>query len=278
MVNPLDAQELPVFSRDLRTNMPLYWNNHIKVKLGGFSDPPKNFTDYSFKVNDDFLNSYLHVIEEMRHRDKSNDFVKRFIHYQNKHFVKSGALSKDHIFKWMNEYPGEPMIRGGGGGGRRGYFVNFGKVIGATLETNDGSTASNGSMGIGTILHLNKLPAGTIGDYYDGISQKMSGTTGSVKHAVYTDSTPGARLALLGSTAKYTSYTLQTVTEFQLSATANWAASVDDQSDSPEYYYKIQSSGDMKQKTIVYADGPPDPAGAGYSDQIPVFQMKIGHS
>lgn len=133
-------------------------------------------------------------------------------------------------------------------------------------------------MGIGTLLHLNKLPAGVVGTWYDGISQHMSGTTGNVKHAVYTGSTPGARLAVTSSIAKYTSYALQAVTEFQLIDTANWVASVDDQSDSGQYYYKIQSSGDMKQKTIVYADGPPDPAGGSYSDQTPVFQMKIGHS
>jgi len=129
-------------------------------------------------------------------------------------------------------------------------------------------------------LHLNKLPTATINTWYNQIAQRLSGTTGNLKHAVYTGLTPGARLAVTGSIPAYNTYAFQSVTEFQITETDNWVASIDDASvEYTQYYYKNQTSGDQKQNTsITFASGPPDPAGSGYTDLVAVLQMKIGHS
>lgn len=265
--------------------MPLHFENSISIPTSQF-ELPKHAMDFSAHQDNKFLNRHQHKIEELAHRFPEHPLGKWILREQLRLYSNNyEILNHDGFYqsRLRDGYrfginPNFAEVRNVGVWGSLGQFIEFGVVAGATLETNDGSTGSGGSMDAHS-LKLNKLPTGTIGASYNWISQHLSGTTGNLKHAVYTDSTPGARLAVTGSIAAYSSYAAQSVTSFVLSATANWAASVDDATvEYTQYYYKNQSSGDVKSKTVVFATGPPDPAGTGYSDATAVYQMKIGYT
>lgn len=289
-MNPLDPAELTCLIRDIRSEMPQLSDDFCKIPNFSYGNLPKNFMDCASIFDNKFLNNYLCVIEELKHRDGENIIPKWFIDYQIKYFVKHDILNHDGVFS---------LRLHDGIGGRInphltevrevGFFpysglTTFSNPIlnraaggtpGSDLESGTGGTL-NGS---GAGLEISKTDTtGTVGHLYDRVAASMNSASGNHRLGIYSDSSgPDVLEAETASLTVTADYAWQSVTEFDLTTATNWLA-WDADNTSCEFKYKTgYSSGDIKYKTYTYG-ALPNPAGSGYTNDSYKHLMKMGHS
>lgn len=207
-MNPLDNQELTLFLRNLKEEMPIHTDNMMKIKMN-YGIPPKNLNDYSVIIDDKFLNSNLAVIEEINHRDSKHWIPKWFQQYQNRIYGDSDILNKDNFFKatlhdtWRECYEkGIPFPKVSGGGNHGNKFISFGRILGAELLTS-ASSSTNDAIGLTQLLAYKMATNGTVGEWYNQVAIKRgtSGSGGNFIGAIYSDSGSTAPDILLDYTA-----------------------------------------------------------------------------
>jgi hypothetical protein len=279
------TDQIEELQRDL-ANMPIHTPSFAKIPAT-MCFLPKNVMDYSAKVDNKFLNNSLSLVEEIQARQPDNKFVSWFRKYQSHYYRAHGILEHDGFFsrfhEWQKYNGGDPMIRGASFGNTRGYFNSYGKVNGATLETDQvtGSAADDTAMNHVLCNRLETL--GTVGQYYDQIATRIGSTNSSnINMGVYDDtgsSVPNALLASTGGIAMpaTTSYTFQSVTEFALTTTRVWAALNHSSNSGSVRRQNSAGSGKMYFKQPVTYPTLDNPISSPTSNDSP-FHQKIGHS
>ena len=257
--------------------MPLHTDISLKVKRTYSQGLPKNVNDYSQKINNEFLNNNLHVIEEMEYRQKG--ITNRFKNYQNKYYEDSGILNHDLYFK--DEDKIYPKVSGAQplnimNTGFLGSLISV-DPNGTEIETNAGG---NGGINYGaSYLEINRFPnTGSVGKLYDQIAINSNAATGNWHVGVWNDlsSLPSDLLATTGAVARNSTYAMQSVTEFALDTTQNWIGAVMDSNNDIEG--AAGSTADRQDKVYTYG-ALPDPAGTGYTAAATfVMQGKMNHS
>lgn len=168
--------------------------------------------EYSRKIDNDFLNSNLAIIEEIKHRDSKHWIPKWFQEYQNRIYGDADILNKDNFFKAklhdsFFQYKDEFGMPKGTKYYRPMSVQNVGflapkRKLGAELLTS-ASSSTNDTIGLTQLLAYKMASSGTVGEWYNQVAIKR-GTTGSGGNfigAIYSDSGSTAPNALLGATA-----------------------------------------------------------------------------
>ena len=275
-MNPLDKEEFGIFSKMIEKCMPIHTDKIGSIPMTSYQPLPKNLKEYSNKVDNKFLNDNLHTIEEMEHRVKGS--TNGFRNYQNKYYDESGILNHDLYFKHEDKIipkvsGAQPMIMN--------PFRFAGKVNGPDLITNSGETGTwNIGAGGYNILTSKLDTVGTINDYYDRVAIRINVAAGNIRLTAYTDSggVPSARyVADTGSLGMAADYGWESLTEFQLTTTANWIAYSTNAANHTVHY---QNNGTNRTK---YSDGRtytvlPNPISGGLNDHNYSIQMKLGHT
>ena len=278
-MNPLDKKEFEFLVERIKADMPLITSSTMSIKRNFSQGMPKNMSDYHVKVNNQFLNDNLGVIEEIKHRDSKHFLPKWFKEYQNDNYNKDDILNKDSFFNdFYFEHDNRIYPKVSGGSFVTGLGLSFSNAvlnrspIGADIETNDGTGGSAASRGI-NVIELAKFPnTGIAGALYDRLAYHGSNTVGNIEMGVYAEDTPNARLTVTGSIAAETSYAWHSVTEFSLTHTQNWFAWNNDTG--AEWYWKTDTT---KTKAVTFGSMP-NPAGGSYTDTTTEIQGKMGHS
>jgi len=194
--------------------MPIIGDNFARVERSFSQGLPKNFRAYADLKNEKFLDNTQHLIDALAKTNTINPLLK----YQKKIF--GAALTKEHVYKWIKNNPGKPMVGGSGMGGLRGTFVNFGVTLGSELNTlTSGGTGSTPFAT--TTLYIAKFDTGTTGHTYNEISVSSAGSSGNMRLGVYRDLTSLTMSDLVGETgeiAAFSDYAYKTVPAFTLPA------------------------------------------------------------
>lgn len=221
-MNPLDKEELKAFFKIVKKDMPIHTDETAKMKRSYSQGLPKNIMDYSQKIDNEFLNNNLHTIEEMEYRKKgiTNDFK----NYQNKYYDDSGILNHDLYFNHDGKI--YPKVSGASP-----FIMNpsrFGAQNGITLATNATDDVAANTANELVASRLETL--GTVGHLYDQVAVSVATASGNYHVGSYdgSDTVPNNRDSTTGSITVTADYALKSVTEFALSTTRNWGASVTD--------------------------------------------------
>ena len=272
----MKLDDIPFVINDVNKDIPKITPVSVKAPLSFSQNFPKHVPDFLEKVDNKCLNNYLSAIEEISHRYPNHPYPKWMKQYQIKHF--KAVLHGDGFFK-QNEF---------GDFGKTRYYRSLSlqnvaflgsrqHVNGADLFTATGGV-NVGSFGSGNFQAF-KLPnTGVIGQYYNQIAIDMVTGSGNFKYAVYDDSstTPNNLYQQTGSIAFATGYPWNSLTEFALTTTRNWACFNNDTSATPKS--TTGSSGDRQYVTQAFATSFTTPAPGGRTNGTDIANMKIGHS
>ncbi len=242
-MNPLDNEEFSKLLQTIKEDMPLHTKSSLKIKKTQYGRLPKSLTDYSVKINNEFLNNNLAIIEEINHRDSKHWIPKWFQQYQNKIYGDTEILNHDNFFKaklhdsFFQYHDEFGMPKNTKYKFVNNPFISFGRVLGGVLESYTG-TESNDSIGTTQLLACKMSSAGVIGEWYNQVAIKR-GTTGSggnFRGGIYkeTSSLPDTLYGetastAYGATSAYT-YTDLTNGGAALTATGVWVAFCNDAS------------------------------------------------
>ena len=237
-MNPLDKEEFTTFLQTIKKDMPIHTDSIAKIKCSFSQGMPKNLMVYSRKVDNEFLNSNLAIIEEISHIDSKHWIPKWFQQYQNKIYGDAEILNHDNFFKatlhdiWRDCYEKDipfPKLSGGmrsmsiQNAGFLGSLTN--EVNGATLETlGTNDVAANTA----DEITASKLATATVGHYYDQVAHNIAIASGNYNQGVY-DTSGGVPTNLIqstGSIAVTADFALKSLTEFQINTTQMWTASM----------------------------------------------------
>jgi len=271
-MNPLDKEELKAFLQIIKKDMPLHTDKTVKIKRSFSQDMPKNLMDYSEKIDNEFLNNNLHMIEEMEYRKKgiTNDFK----NYQNKYYNESGILNHDLYFKHENKIYSKVS---GSGVLINPYAFGIPQVNGAVLTTDQTVTDQSG---FASYIYIGKLTNGVIGEYYDqsAVSRNGGTTTGNFRHGVYRESggVPTALITDSGSIAVVSGYTYVSFTEVALVSVINYHAFQVD-SNSPVFDRRLYGSAVNGYDTQGYGTFP-NPSTYDAINYTGNIVAKIGHT
>lgn len=271
--------------------LPLITDSTVKVLRPFDQGMPKNLFGYCETIDERFVNNNLALIDEIKYRDPLNSIPKWFREYQKYNFghtdilnhdlfFKTDSLTKKQVEEWIRQHPGKSMISGGGGGARRGYFVNFGKLLGTTVET-DGNTALSGNNSA-DFIEVGKCTTFTANAYYDQILFNIGAAAGNLRVCLYDDNANspnnlvGSESGSVTPSADYT--TIYSIGEGQMPATDGWMAH--NQSSAGLTWGYWNNGGTRNYKALAFG-AMPNPL-TGTSQQtgagIPIPRMKAQHS
>lgn len=291
-MNPLDNLELICFIENIKKNMPLITDRTINVKRSFSQGMPKNLSDYAVKIDNEFLNSNLAIIEEINHRDSKHWIPKWFKEYQNNYFGKDDILNKDNFFKatlhdtWKECYDKAisfPKVSGGSIFSQS--MLSFSTPLlsrfgfGLVLETATGTHAGNYTI---NSLSGNKVTIGTgiISTKYDRLAHRLVSAAGNINLGAYSDdggspSKPLNREATTGSITSTADYALKSVTEFTTATAQQWIATIHDAVQST--YYDAAGGANTTYDIAQTFGALPDPFTAATLGSTPL-QLKMEHS
>jgi hypothetical protein len=276
-MNPLDTQELELFSQVIKNDLPLISNVSVKVKSNFSQSLPKNLKQYCDKVNNQFLNDNLHIIEEMEYRKKG--ITASFKDYQNRYYKKSEALDHDMYFK----HEGKIISKVKGSCGMLvNSFILFSPPVSGGELVSGGNANHQTNWGGGYIWAQYTNSLGTVTNLYDQIALNIYSGSGSYQMAVYSDTSllPIDLLANTGTLAGTSGFTYKPVTEFSLTTAGVWLA-MQMQSSSGLNIYWENVWGDYDHQQAKYPNtfgNWNDPFGTPASSSNQPINMKVGHS
>jgi len=278
-MNPLDKLEFSNFLQIIKKDMPLHTDKTFSVKRQFSQGMPKNLKEYSEKIDNEFLNNNLAIIEEINHRDSKHWIPRWFREYQNNYFKESGILKHDGFF---NNFKNELLY-----GHKNNILAThslFGiiasskqsQVNGATLNTPANDTHGSG---FNTLITAQKTTNGIVDQWYDRIAVNCFNSTGNVRVGCYNDSgaLPNTLYAESGSNAADSAYTWRTVTEFQLTSVATWASFMCDNASTDVYFRSGLALTEVKWDTGASYGAFPSPFNNDAQNSQGVEQ-KVGHT
>jgi len=286
-MNPLNDLEFSKLLQTIKEDMPLITDKTFNVKRTFSQGMPKNLSEYTTKINNEFLNNNLAIIEEIKHRDSKHWIPKWFKEYQNKIYGDSEILNKDNFFK-AHLHDSFFEIRYDSYGlpkntrynlvlGNMNSPVSYsGKVNGAELNTPANNTHGGG---FNTLITAQKTTNGVVGQWYDRIAVNCFNSTGNVRVGCYNDSgaLPNTLYAESGSNAADSAYTWRTVTEFQLTSVATWASFMCDNASTDIYFTSGLALTEVEWDTGASYGAFPSPFNNDAQNSQGVEQ-KVGHT
>ena len=235
-MNPLDNEEFTKLLQTIKKDMPIHTDTTAKIKCSFSQGMPKNLMNYSRKIDNEFLNSNLAIIEEISHRDSKHWIPKWFKQYQKKIYGDSEILNHDNFFKatlhdiWRECYEkGIPFPKISGSMRSMSIqnvaFLAPKSIVVTEIET-DGSTgtATNSSA---SQLEAGKCTVFASGGLYNQMKIKLATAAGNTRVALYSDSAsvPSTLLSESSSLTAVAGYTTNyAITEVQVNSTTAWMA------------------------------------------------------
>ena len=276
-MNPLDTQELELFSQVIKNDLPLITDFNVKVKSNFSQSLPKNLKQYCNKVNNQFLNDNLHIIEEMEYRKKG--ITKSFKDYQNKYYKKLESLDHDMYFKHEGKII--PKVKGS-----CGMLVN--SFISFPVDPNGEELISGGNAshqtgwGPGYIWCQYTNSLGTVGKLYNQIALNIFSGSANYQMAVYSDSSllPVNLLANTGTLAGSAAFTYKPLTEFTLTTAGVWLAMQMETTNALNIYFE-DVWGDSLHQHARYPNAFGNwlnPFGTPNNSSNQAINMKVGHT
>ena len=272
-MNPLDNDEFEIFIEQMNRDMPLHTETSAKIKLNYSSCMPKSAVDLSQKVDNEFLNDNLHIIEEMEYRQKG--ITDNFRNYQNKQYGKSDILNHDLYF----EHDGKIIAKVSGA---QPFIMNpsrFSAPCTHGTELSNGNTAAH-STGNHNYFFACQVTGGASDLCYDEISVNCFDGTGDWVLGAYTNvtGTPTTKIEQISAITTFnTSFNYVSIPEFTNTSTLMWLAT--NQSNiSGQFYYNNAGGLSGKYGVLTYNSTMPASAptvGAGAQD---VINMKVTHT
>ena len=186
-MNPKDIDENKIIINNMHKNMPLHTDNNFKIKHSFDQNFPKNLMDYSEKINKEYLDENLAIIEELNYKDKNNKLVFWFKNYQNKIYGKRNISIHDNFLKIKNfvkNYDKTSVLS-------CGFLINpysFGVGVAPQSEIlgeSQGSTNLGGGYNT-DILGTKSQTLATVGNYVSQIAIKVLVSGGaSIRGGIY---------------------------------------------------------------------------------------------
>lgn len=261
-MNPLDKSELLILTTTIKKELPFFGKKTVSMK-SEHGKLPKNVRNHTIKLNEKFLDNNLHTIDEIKHRNKNNNFVKRFDNYQSRFFniapVSCTSTASEMV---INPYIMTPAA-----------CTGISEVNSATSGTGD--QAENDQ------IIFNQMTSDVTVDncFNQAAVKRGTGTGGNLRIGVY-DEDSSAPNDLLVQTASLSmpaasSYTFQSLDETEATTVRLWLAFM--QSTTTPKILRQQTAGGSLYFRNSYTFGslPPD---AGASSSGNPFVTKIGHS
>lgn len=262
----MDKHDIPFLVKDLSEIMPTHTDNSFRIPKCQFGVVPKNMMDLSSHKMNKTLNNFQSDIEEINFKFPSNPIPKQILMHNVKYYGARDILNHDGFYQrfleWQKYNGNDPMIKGGGGGGMRGVFINFGSVAQSEIVSEtQGTTALSTGMG-GDILGSKGQSSATVGNWLSEIAGRMDTAAGAQIMGIFTDNsnTPDARVGYTNTSgiALDTSYSYQSLVGAPITITSAvmWAYI---QSNSNSSKYAGATSGmTMKYPTSGWAFGIPN--------------------
>jgi len=290
-MNPFDNQELVVFDKTMREDMPYHRDNRIEIKRQFSQGLPKNAKEYSTKINDKFLNDNLHLIEEMHHRKPDNYIAKWFHAYQKKIYGKTEILNHDNFFKaklpghgcniFQDEFGMPKGTRYSPNHGNA--FTSFAAAVnGAELEFDTGGTTGHANGPDNLVIEKEDSIVCIPTQLYDQMAFNFRIASGNTILGIYdTDGSDDAD-NLLGTTGSFSTavnYDFHSMTEFAMTTAIFFGASVSSASGTGGFG-NLAVANTRQFKSFTFG-ALPDPAGSigGYSEDTFICQtMKFSHT
>jgi hypothetical protein len=261
-MNPLDKSEFLILINAVKKELPFFGKKTVSMRSDN-GRLPKNVSVHSNKLNERFLNYNSHVIDEIKHRDKKNSFVKRFENYQNKFFDIPNAS----CLSTASESVVSPYL--------------FAVTACTPISTVNSATSGTGDQAENDQVIFNQMTSSvSVGECFDQIAiSRGAGTGGTVRLGVYNQS-GSAPADLLVETGSLTmpgssTYTFQSLTETETDTAVMWSAFMQSTT-TPKVLRQQTAGGSLYFRNSWTYGSLPDPAGSSASGNP--FVTKIGHS
>ena len=276
-MNPKDFDENKIIIDTMYKNMPLHTDENFKIKHSFDQNIPKNLMEYSEKINKEYLDDNLAIIEELHHRDNNNKLVSWFRNYQNKIYDKKNTSIHDNFLKIKNfikNYDKTSVLT-------CGFIINpyifsVSCTHGAELTTGD---TSSHTTGWSEQIAGAKVSA-TANRCYDRIACNIFSAAGNQRLGVYDNGGGGGDTAtnLLIETTSHTAVTgfnWKNVTEFTIPDTIEWIVQNSDSASIDIYYGSTGTREGLN--PYVYTTFLNPLVGETYASNY-IINYKIGHS
>jgi len=267
----MDLHDLPFLLKNLKNKMPLHSETTFEIPHNWDTKFPKNLKDESDRVHNKILNSYLSEIEEADYKKLLPVSFKKWFSNQNEKYHSSEIFNHDNLKnKLKNLIPPDHVMA-------CGFLINpffqpHIPVDGVDLET--GSATSFGNFG-DTGIRCSLATGGVVSNYYDQIALSNNSTANYQLGVYDDDGAPNNLISPAITLSVNTSYSFNSVTEFQLATTGSWL-SFRCQTDNSTGFFSGQTDRLANQNT-TYGAAFPDPSAASVSG-ADCCTMKIGHS
>jgi len=270
-LNPLDTSEFTTLINRIKKELPLFTRDMVSMKAD-HGQLPKNVGNHSNKLNEKFLDHNLDIIDEIKHRDKKNRFVKRFENYETKFFNIAPASC---ISTAVTVYPSISIDAD--------KILNPALTSAACIPTTEVSSRTSGTddqAENNQIVFNQMLSTVAVGSLLCQVALKRgsAGTGGSYRQGVYNQSgsAPSALLAETGSISMPDTgtYTYQNLTETETDTETLWQAFMQTSTTPKVLRYQGSSTGELYYRNSYTYGGLPDPSGSTASGNP--FVTKIG--
>ena len=270
----MDLYDLPFLLKKLKSKMSIHSETFMKIPHNYEMRFPKSLKDESDRVHNKVLNSYLSEIEEADYKKLLPVSFKKWFLNQNEKYHSSEIFNHDNLKnKLKNLIPPDHVMA-------CGFLINSSILYsrpaqdGETIEVSPEST-SHGNFG-DTDMLCAKGSGGYAGDRYNQIAVRVYTSTQNWKLGVYSDSagSPDDLIAPEIAASIDNSYSLQSITEFELTDSTPWIA-CKPTTDNNTYF---KSGGNLAYISQSYAASFPDPITTIRATATSPMQCKIGHT
>jgi len=260
-MNPNDPPEFANLIKTIKKELPFFSKKTVSMKAD-HGQLPKNVRNHTIKLNEKFLDNNLHTIDEIKHRNKNNNFVKRFDNYQSRFFNIAPVSCTDTASMLINSYM-------------------FAAAACTGISEVNSATSGTGDQAENDQIIFNQMTSDVTVDncFNQAAVKRGTGTGGNLRIGVY-DESSSAPNDLLVQTASLSmpgasSYTFQSLDETEATTVRLWLAFM--QTSTTPKILRQQTSGGSLYFRNSYTYGSL-PASAGASSSGNPFVTKIGHS
>lgn len=271
----MKLDDIPFVVDDINKQMPLFTNNFYKMPHSFSQHLPKNVRETSLVLNEKFLDNNLAKIEEILYSLPGNKIPEWIKEYQVRMF--SANLGHDSFFKNAISFDAKT---------KHHLSIKDVALVGSLKTKTKGADIILGDQSLhaqfgGNSLYGFKTGAvAVVGTYFDRMAVDCFDSTGNLKMACYEDNAGSAGNKISGDTISApldSAFTWRSLTEFQVTKTTLWLASVTD--GSGFFYYKNTGvSGNSNLDSAFIYSNPLDNPFSATSVNVYLQHIKVGHS